>query len=104
VRSIFAAKGRPADNPLIVHVTCPEDAEPLCHISPAARALMERMLADAADLGAAVMYLDVRESNEAARALYRVLGFEETGLRRNYYTKPRENAILMQKALAREIF
>ena len=40
VRSIFAAKGRPSDNPLIVHVTCPEEAEPLCHISPAARALM----------------------------------------------------------------
>ena len=42
VRSIFAAKGRPADNPLIVHVPTVEDAEPLCHITPAARALMER--------------------------------------------------------------
>ena len=38
VRAIFAAKGRPADNPLIVHVPAPEDAVPLCHISPAARA------------------------------------------------------------------
>ena len=42
VRSIFTAKGRPSDNPLIVHVTCPEEAEPLCCISPAARALMDR--------------------------------------------------------------
>lgn len=42
VRAIFAAKGRPADNPLIVHVASPEDAEPLCHISDAARALMAR--------------------------------------------------------------
>ena len=42
VRAIFAAKGRPADNPLIVHVPAPEDAAPLCHISPAARTLMER--------------------------------------------------------------
>jgi len=42
VRSIFTAKGRPSDNPLIVHVTCPEEAEPLCLISPSARALMER--------------------------------------------------------------
>lgn len=42
VRAIFAAKGRPADNPLIVHVPTPQDAAPLCHISPAARALMER--------------------------------------------------------------
>ena len=33
VRAIFAAKGRPADNPLIVHVPAPEDAVPLCHIS-----------------------------------------------------------------------
>ena len=31
-----------ADNPLIVHVPTPEDAAPLCHISPASRALMER--------------------------------------------------------------
>ena len=42
VRAIFAAKGRPADNPLIVHVPTPEDAAPLCHISDASRALMER--------------------------------------------------------------
>ena len=42
VRAIFAAKGRPADNPLIVHVPAPEDAVPLCHISDASRALMER--------------------------------------------------------------
>lgn len=42
VRAIFAAKGRPADNPLIVHVPSPEDAEPLCFISDASHALMER--------------------------------------------------------------
>lgn len=41
VRSIFAAKGRPADNPLIVHVACPEDAEPLCEVTEAARKLMK---------------------------------------------------------------
>ncbi len=42
VRAIFAAKGRPADNPLIVHVPTLEAAQPLCHLSPAARALMAR--------------------------------------------------------------
>lgn len=42
VRKIFAAKGRPADNPLIVHVASLEDAEPLCHISDTARALAAR--------------------------------------------------------------
>lgn len=41
VRKIFAAKGRPADNPLIVHVAKLEDAEPLCYISDTARALAD---------------------------------------------------------------
>ena len=41
VRAIFAAKGRPADNPLIVHVPDPERAEPLCYISDTARRLMD---------------------------------------------------------------
>lgn len=42
VRAIFAAKGRPADNPLIVHVPSPAEAEPLCHLSDTARRVMER--------------------------------------------------------------
>jgi len=42
VRKIFSVKGRPADNPLIVHVASPEAAEPLCHVTPEARLLMER--------------------------------------------------------------
>lgn len=42
VCSIFAAKGRPQDNPLIVHVSCVAEAESLCHISAEARGLMER--------------------------------------------------------------
>lgn len=41
VRAIFAAKGRPADNPLIVHVPSIEDAEPLCHIDQRSRQVME---------------------------------------------------------------
>ncbi len=41
VRAIFAVKGRPADNPLIVHVYDIEHAERLCYISEASRALME---------------------------------------------------------------
>lgn len=41
VLSIFAAKGRPADNPLIVHVARREDLEPLCQVTPLARRLMD---------------------------------------------------------------
>ncbi len=42
VRAIFAAKGRPADNPLIVHVPDIAAAEPLCHIDERSRRVMER--------------------------------------------------------------
>lgn len=40
VLAIFAAKGRPADNPLIVHVAEPEAVEPLCEVNAQARMLM----------------------------------------------------------------
>ncbi len=40
VAAIFAAKGRPADNPLIVHVADPQAAQALCFINDDARALM----------------------------------------------------------------
>lgn len=41
VRGIFAAKGRPADNPLIVHVAHASQADDLCHVTPLGRKLMD---------------------------------------------------------------
>lgn len=41
VLSIFAAKGRPADNPLIVHVWCREQLKDICQVSPLAEKLMD---------------------------------------------------------------
>ncbi len=41
--------------------------------------------------------LEVRESNEGAIALYKKLGFEQLGLRKNFYTDPTENALVMVK-------
>jgi ribosomal-protein-alanine acetyltransferase len=38
--------------------------------------------------------LEVRESNQSARALYGKTGFQEHGLRRGYYSNPPEDAIL----------
>jgi [ribosomal protein S18]-alanine N-acetyltransferase len=38
--------------------------------------------------------LEVRESNQPARAMYRKIGFAETGSRKSYYSDPTENAIL----------
>ena len=41
VLNIFAAKGRPADNPLIVHVYDRAQLTPLCEVSPLAEKLMD---------------------------------------------------------------
>ncbi|MDY3845673.1 MAG: ribosomal protein S18-alanine N-acetyltransferase [Eubacteriales bacterium] len=42
-------------------------------------------------------FIEVRESNEAAISLYLKLGFSKTGIRKNYYIRPRENAIILKK-------
>jgi [ribosomal protein S18]-alanine N-acetyltransferase len=45
------------------------------------------------------IFLEVRESNRGARALYEKKGFKETGLRKNYYHNPVENAVLYRLSL-----
>ena len=45
------------------------------------------------------LFLEVRESNTAARKLYEKLGFRETGRRKAYYSNPIEEAILYSKTL-----
>lgn len=47
--------------------------------------------------------LEVRKSNTAAIELYKSLGFKNVGMRRNFYTKPIENAIIMTKFLRSEL-
>ncbi|SDB36553.1 ribosomal protein S18-alanine N-acetyltransferase [Eubacterium oxidoreducens] len=41
-------------------------------------------------------YLEVRDSNEPARAMYKRIGFEEVGTRKNYYDEPKEDAVIMK--------
>ena len=43
----------------------------------------------------AFLTLEVRESNQEARALYAGQGFAEVGRRRGYYTHPKEDAMIM---------
>ena len=43
--------------------------------------------------------LEVRESNIPAIKLYEKTGFQSVGLRKNFYSDPRENAVLMTKNL-----
>ena len=42
-------------------------------------------------------FLEVREGNSAARALYNAYGFAEVGRRRGYYKDPREDALVMRR-------
>ena len=55
-------------------------------------ALKKQMLASA-------LTLEVRDSNAPAAALYASLGFEQIGLRKNYYQHPKEDAHILRKEL-----
>ncbi len=47
--------------------------------------------------GVETVFLEVRESNAPARALYRAYGFAEVSVRKNYYKNPAEDAVIMIK-------
>lgn len=49
------------------------------------------------ELESTCLTLEVRASNEPARALYEKLGFTEVGRRKNYYRNPKEDALIMRK-------
>lgn len=74
-------------------------------VSPACRrrGIADALLADTArrarERGLAFLTLEVRAGNGPALALYRKHGFAEVGRRKNYYEKPREDAILMTLVL-----
>ena len=57
--------------------------------------LLEAVIAEAAHLGASVVTLEVRASNKAALQLYQSAGFKQEGVRKNYYTKPVEDALIL---------
>ena len=65
------------------------------------RRLLERLLNLARKHQADTVFLEVRESNQAAQYLYQSIGFNEVGLRRGYYPagKGRENAIVLALSL-----
>ncbi|MCX6552917.1 MAG: ribosomal protein S18-alanine N-acetyltransferase [Acidobacteria bacterium] len=63
------------------------------------RALVEFALREAAARGAVTAILEVRQSNEAARALYEDLGFRQVGARAGYYADPDENALVFSRSL-----
>jgi ribosomal-protein-alanine N-acetyltransferase len=58
-------------------------------------ALMHHVLAEARRLGAHRATLEVRDSNAGARRLYERIGFRVAGTRRNYYSHPVEDALIL---------
>lgn len=47
------------------------------------------------------LFLEVRPSNTAARALYDAFGFVQAGRRKGYYVNPTEDALILRKELPR---
>ena len=60
------------------------------------RALVREILETLSDRGVRKVFLEVRESNAAARALYAGYGFKEVGRRTQYYRRPVEDAIVLR--------
>jgi ribosomal-protein-alanine N-acetyltransferase len=62
--------------------------------------LLQHSLESASQQGARICYLEVRRSNVPARSFYEKNGFSQSGIRKKYYTSPREDAVAMMKKWA----
>lgn len=69
-----------------------------CRRRGIAWALVEELLRK---LPAHCLTLEVRASNAPAIGLYESMGFRQIGLRKNYYRKPREDALILRKEIER---
>ena len=59
--------------------------------------LVDALVAELKTRQSHCLTLEVRASNEPARALYEKLGFQQVGLRKNYYRNPKEDALILRK-------
>lgn len=58
--------------------------------------LLTSLVAEVCQTNGECVFLEVRESNHAARRLYEKMGFKQTGRRAAYYSSPQEDAVLYQ--------
>ncbi|MFK9094384.1 ribosomal protein S18-alanine N-acetyltransferase [Bacillus salipaludis] len=58
-------------------------------------ALMSKLMSVSREMGARTMTLEVRVTNHVAQSLYRKLGFQNGGIRKNYYSDNQEDALIM---------
>jgi ribosomal-protein-alanine N-acetyltransferase len=61
--------------------------------------LMEDALAACKTAGVKRIFLEVRDSNDAARKFYLRMGFTEVGRRRKYYSGPMEDALVLARTV-----
>lgn len=64
------------------------------------RRLLDGMLTSMAERGVRTVWLEVRVSNEGARAMYTQAGFIASGVRRSYYRRPVEDALVLKRDLS----
>ena len=62
-----------------------------------AQELVERLVSSLSQRGVHSLTLEVRASNEPAKALYSKLNFQQVGRRPNYYRNPKEDALILRK-------
>ena len=63
------------------------------------RVLLDRAVTELEIAGVRAVYLEVRESNQAARTLYECSGFDVVGRRRGYYRYPPEDALVLRREI-----
>jgi [ribosomal protein S18]-alanine N-acetyltransferase len=73
--------------------------EPAARRQGAGKRLLKALLDTAQETNSESVFLEVRESNLAGRALYEQLGFREIGRRKSYYKSPLEDAVLYSLTL-----
>ena len=74
---------------------------PACRRQGVAGALLEDLHRTAEEKGLSFLLLMVRASNLPAQSLYAKHGYTEAGRRKNYYLRPREDAIYMKLELTK---
>ncbi len=109
--AIFLVAAGPAGEALagyVIVAAVMDEAEVLnLAVAPSCRGLgvggmlLDASLSEAAAAGATSVFLEVRESNVAARALYLSRGFSEISRRRRYYRRPVEDALVLRGAVQR---
>ncbi len=65
--------------------------------------LLAALVAEARAQQGSGIFLEVRESNSSAQGLYKKAGFKKTDLRKDYYSDPREDAVVFRLSLLKTV-